>query len=193
MSKNINKKDYQFKAEMIYDQDDFLGAYKVTHYNQKYGKKNFYKSGDLIYKIIYWVVGSLLIILGTYSLMYNFIFSTDYLLSTSFYYTILSIFVGIFVLLLNTNFFGKLSWRYYKGKGKKITYKFYNDYFMLEEDESYFDYSSIKALYEDNKRYYLYINNKVMHIIRKVDLSNEDINEFTLFIKKQTNREIITI
>ena len=123
MSKNINKKDYQFKAEMIYDQDDFLGAYKVTHYNQKYGKKNFYKSGDLIYKIIYWVVGSLLIILGTYSLMYNFIFSTDYLLSTSFYYTILSIFVGIFVLLLNTNFFGKLSWRYYKGKGKKITYK----------------------------------------------------------------------
>ena len=64
---------------------------------------------------------------------------------------------------------------------------------MLEEDESYFDYSSIKALYEDNKRYYLYINNKVMHIIRKVDLSNEDINEFTLFIKKQTNREIITI
>lgn len=191
MSKtNINKKEYHFKAEMIYNQDDFLGAYNVTQYIQKFGKKSFLKSGDVLFKIIYWFVGSLFILVGVLNLVFNFKASSDFFL-----YTLLSIFIGIFMFLLNTNFFGKLSWRYYKKKGEKITYKFYNDYFVqsLGQNESGFEYSYVKGLYEDEKRYYLFINNKIMHVVCKNGFKIEDLNEFMSFIKEKTNLNIISI
>lgn len=80
------------------------------------------------------------------------------------------------------------TWGNYAYKGQTITYRFGEKQFAesLGGGELSLDYSTVKRLYEDKERFYLFINAQNAHLIRKADFREGDPDTFRAFIERKT-------
>ena len=86
-------------------------------------------------------------------------------------------------------------WKNYSNKGQTITYRFGDDRFeehMEQSDHSY-EYSIVESVYEDKKRFYLFVNRQSAHIIRKEDFRHGAPDDFRAFIEEKTGLRVQTI
>ncbi len=80
------------------------------------------------------------------------------------------------------------TWLNYAYKRQTITYRFGEKRFeeILNGSELRFAYATIGSLYEDGKRFYLFINGQNAHLIRKADFQQGEPDAFRAFIEAKT-------
>ncbi len=72
-------------------------------------------------------------------------------------------------------------------KEKKFTFKFYDKYFVTEDDKQYskIKYYQLYRVFETSDFFYLYIDKKHAFLLDKTKFKKDNPSEFSVFIKKK--------
>lgn len=189
----------EYNIKMVYEQDDFIGLMKAMLYNMK--SMRILRS---ISKVIFGIIGGFLIFIGAIGIFHfirGLVFGEYDDLILMIILDIVMISIGLLILSrsdsihLNSKRLGKKIWKKYKEKDYEITYSFYSDRFIMYRlnSEHRLNYSIIKGLCEDAKRYYLFVTSNDAHIIKKEGFKLEDSKNFGIFIAEKTGLSMVQI
>lgn len=175
-----------FQLKMVYQKEDLYALAKVAELNHtlRRGWPLIPKSvAIMLYGFCSLVGGAVILkttVLGEWPL---------YLLAIGILLLLVSLFFGLFLLL---NISGRLTWRNYSAKGTEALLEFFEDYFAtyLPTAESRTSYTVIQKLFEDQARYFLFVNKNSAVIVRKDGFTVGDPAEFGAWIAEKTGEEI---
>lgn len=143
-------------------------------------------------KLIYFVMGGALILMGCFVIALPLILGDrqPYFLAPGIFLLVWGLLAILFGISLNID--GWLTWRRYSPKNTEIQIEFCEDYFAsyFPTGESRTSYTVIQKLFEDQMRYFLFVNKNAAVIIRKDSFTVGDPTEFGAWIAEKTEEEI---
>lgn len=151
--------ELEYKFEMIYEQDDFIGFMRAV---QK--RTALLRITGKITNIGLKLAAGFLVLAGCMNIVAFIrepLAGEDAFPAVFFVTPVMFIIIGSLLLVRSSSrLSGKITWKRYREKGSKVTYCFCDDCFMeyTAVSEHRFQYSVIHAIYEDRKRYYLFVD-----------------------------------
>lgn len=176
--------DVMYKLKMVYDKED-IGAMVRTLMFRRQPNRNL----RLALRIGYPLFGIIMMIGSVYTAMnmanQESIKITGEILG---WVLVVVCFVAGVILIRRSSTKGmeRRSWKQYQNKGLELTYTFYHDRFVEEDEVSgtnEYRYLSVKNGNEDKTHYYLFNTNNSAHMLKKDSFLIGDPDSFPLFIR----------
>ncbi|MEA4921565.1 MAG: YcxB family protein [Clostridiaceae bacterium] len=177
----------EYKAETIYKQDDFIGFMKAYVH-----KTDNLRVMAKVSQICVRAAGVLLFFAGAFNMGkagLDYFHGANFLTMRQASFQLVLIAAGVLLLAIRIDdVLGKIAWARYEGQGMKISYCFFDDYFTrtMQGNEHKFSYESIKSVYLDPYRYYLFVSGASAHIIPLASIDKGEAEAFGAFLQEKT-------
>ena len=84
------------------------------------------------------------------------------------------------------------AWRSYPEKGRLLTYRVTDDGITCQSAGSLlnFEYALVQCVLEDQERFYLFVDQRAAHMLRKDGFTQGTAEDFRAFIEKKTGKPV---
>lgn len=186
-----------FQIEEIYEKQDFAGLIRAARYQKSKGKRGRKLRNILKAILAAWILGAglwgCLQIFAGYGEIVGDAGVAGALSAVLPCVVLIACGVGLLISLAGKSpFAAGMAWKNYRDRGKLLTYRLSDTEISchIPGSDLTFDYVLVQSVLEDRERYYLFMDQRSAHILKKTKFMQGAPDEFHTFISQKTGKPV---